>query len=452
MYGAKGDGTTDDSAAIQAAIDAAGSTNIVYLGRKTYAIGTGLLITHSNRRFYCEGKLSYSGDGAAITVGSHTVVVNIDEISASNGTAVKVGYADKYIEKCMVTVGRISSSKIGLHLYTDTVSITYNQFRIGYISASEIGIYVECLASYINENWYHLGKITGCATGIKLFSAEELEPQTGAGTNDNRFFSGSFEGIATDGCAIHVVNSCGNKFEKLRCQERYGKNMIVLEGYVRDNNIELSRLTLSEIDVSGITGGHSNILYTTAVCDKYNGYNLGTQARIDYGLGITYDSRCAKVELPISDGVCENNIIRQRDSLIPNALYFTDETTNGSSYSLGDIYSHYLSMARGNPITVTFGATGGRIILTDCNGKTIVDNTTGKYAEKTLSIQWAGYEKLGGENIWLVVKDGDEGDSYNLTETDKASIVSAVKTSLTTETWIFTLDDGSTLTKAVYVG
>lgn len=47
---------------------------------------------------------------------------------------------------------------------------------------------------------------------------------------------------------------------------------------------------------------------------------------------------------------------------------------------------------------------------------------------------------------------GEPGPAYTLTDTDKETIAAAVKASLTTETWTFTLEDGSTVTKAVYVG
>jgi hypothetical protein len=46
---------------------------------------------------------------------------------------------------------------------------------------------------------------------------------------------------------------------------------------------------------------------------------------------------------------------------------------------------------------------------------------------------------------------GAKGDSYVLTDTDKANIATQVKNSLATENWTFTLEDGSTVTKAVYV-
>lgn len=47
---------------------------------------------------------------------------------------------------------------------------------------------------------------------------------------------------------------------------------------------------------------------------------------------------------------------------------------------------------------------------------------------------------------------GPQGPAYTLTDADKNTIAAAVKASLTKENWTFTLEDGSTTTKAVYVG
>lgn len=47
---------------------------------------------------------------------------------------------------------------------------------------------------------------------------------------------------------------------------------------------------------------------------------------------------------------------------------------------------------------------------------------------------------------------GATGPAYTLNDADKASIAAEVKDSLVTESWTFTLEDGSTVTKAVYVG
>lgn len=47
---------------------------------------------------------------------------------------------------------------------------------------------------------------------------------------------------------------------------------------------------------------------------------------------------------------------------------------------------------------------------------------------------------------------GPLGPAYTLTTADKTAIANQVKDSLTTETWTFTLEDGSTVNKAVLLG
>lgn len=47
---------------------------------------------------------------------------------------------------------------------------------------------------------------------------------------------------------------------------------------------------------------------------------------------------------------------------------------------------------------------------------------------------------------------GPVGPGYVLTEADKDEIAVKARSTMTTETWTFILEDGSTVTKAVYVG
>ena len=79
--------------------------------------------------------------------------------------------------------------------------------------------------------------------------------------------------------------------------------------------------------------------------------------------------------------------------------------------------------------TTTSSADGGSNVIT----VTKTDNTTSTFTVKNGS-------------------KGNKGDAYSLTETDKNTIASAVKASLTKETWTFELEDGTTVTKVVYVG
>ena len=443
QYGAVGDGVTDDSTAIQQAIDKAGKTAIVYLGCKTYKISTGLQITHSGYKFICDGTISYTGTDSAITIGSHTISVDVDTITAPNGTAILVRGDNKYIERCNINVRQITSSVIGLHVYTNTVSITYNKFKIGYIASTETGILVHCDASYINENWYWLGKISGCNTGIKLMSNHSLDTTAGFGTNNNRFYSGGLEGINTGGCAIHLDHTSGNKFEKLRCEEHYGENMVVFEGVCIRNDIWLSCMCLEDIDITNMDSGSSrNVLRSTLIMNHFYGYSLGQTAIVDSAFGISYDTRNAYIEYEVKSATFPNNTIKPLNVLIPTTLHFQEEAINGKTFVLGDIYSHRTSMATGFPVVMFFGESGGKILLTDVLGNTILDNTNGKYAGKLVSVRWNGYDKFDAIHVWDIQVIGENYLTEHQDISGKANKSDA-------EEWTFTLSDGSTVTKKV---
>ena len=83
------------------------------------------------------------------------------------------------------------------------------------------------------------------------------------------------------------------------------------------------------------------------------------------------------------------------------------------------------------------GSDGAPITVTDMY-ETWIDDA---YNEVTFS-----------DGTILHVKNGAKGSSYTLTDDDKNTIAAAVKASLTSENWTFTLEDGSTVTKKVYVG
>lgn len=74
------------------------------------------------------------------------------------------------------------------------------------------------------------------------------------------------------------------------------------------------------------------------------------------------------------------------------------------------------------------------------------DGTNGKSAYELAKEN--GYK--GTEAEWLASLVGKKGDSYELTDQDKKDIAAAVKNSLTTQTWKFTLSDGTAIQKEVY--
>lgn len=398
MYGAKGNGTTDDSAAIRRAIDEAGSDKIVYLAKKTYKISTGLEITHSNRTFICDGTLSYDGTGVAVLIGSKHINVDINRIDAVNGTAIKVDATPKYVNFNVIKVNYISNSKIGIHLYTNGYSLCYNHFYNKEIVASEKGIFVECDSSYMTENWWHLGRIYGNPSkGIHLKN-----------TGRNVFCSGGIEGISDSGCAIYIENSEHNDFRGLRCSEYYGAKSIVFVGECTANIVELSRICLDEVDISALTlssnaDQFSNILRSPKLIDSQSTWNtLGNEAWVSYRRKITYNPNYKNFTVNANESTYPNRTIGQVGSDIPTTIVFDSTGIDGKTFKLSDIYNKDDSMVKGFPLTIKFGTNGGKVILNDSDNEIILDNTTGTYAGKIVSVKWNGVNPETNKDIWCV--------------------------------------------------
>lgn len=445
MYGAAGDGVTDDSTAIQAAIDAAGSDSIVYLSKKTYLISNSLLLSARPSIFKCDGAIYYTGTGSAIIVARSQVKVEIEIIDAPNGTAIQLNSGDHgldcgthRISDCDIRINIINSSVIGLHEYTDTEPQTYNKFHINKIISSETCIFVECANTYITEIYYRLGKMEGANTAIKIING-------GA----HKFFSGSFEDLQDGGTALYLENSEANILRNIRCLENYGSTIIKFVGECKKNDIELSQIELTMVDISELSdiGGFTNVLRAPIIATLYG--RCGTVAHVNSKNGISYittNGNNARFEVNTTN--FPNNVIEQVSNCIPNTLYFNNADTNGTTFTMGNVYSNYGSLALGCPIAMKFHNTNGKVLLVDINGATILDNTEGKYAGKTVSVRWAGYDYFYENHIWDVQVLGDITASEEYVQ-NYAQPKGNYLTEDNTETWTFTLSDGSTVTKKV---
>lgn len=416
-YGAKGDGATDDSVAIQTAIDVADGKKLVYLAKKEYKITNGLVLNKRYTNFKCDGTIIYSGTDVAVKIGTSNIIADINSIDAQNGTAVQFDGSLAWISLCDIKIKRIRSSVIGLHLFTDTNSITYNKVNVDDIVSSEIGVYVQAEASYINENSYHLNHIQGgCSKGIYVYSDSSLAVGDGYGTNSNKFFSGSFEGISEDGCSILLENTTGNIFEKFRCAENYGKNSIVLKGITYGNTIELSNLNLTEVDISELADikAQYSVLRTYGSRISANGKVAGLEARASSRFGITYNpSEALNSEFDVTSENFPDNVIKQVRTTIPGYIHFNDVNLKNKTFTVGYLYSGHSSLACGFPLTMKFSGTqGGLVKLVDSNGDLILDNTSGRYNYKIVSVRWSGFDMYEDTNIWDVKVLGESVEGF----------------------------------------
>lgn len=392
MFGAVGDGATDDSTAIQAAIDAAGYLGCVYLSAKTYKISTGIVFTTGHVQFKCDGIISYDGTGAAVTVSTMYLDIYINRITAPNGTALLLSASAKSVLSNKIHVNWITDSIKGVHLLTngeDTYCISYNELHFGAVKSSEVCILAECVTSWLTENRYYCGKLSGASTGIKIINSSA-----------NKFMSGIFEDLAEDGVALHLENAEYNFFQQFRCAENYGATSVKFVGDCTGNDIQYTRIILEEVDITELTAGEYNLLGNKV--KTTGGYNCGFKARVDYEFGITYDPSFANTSSYVNASTFTDNVIDKVGVYIRTNLHFTTTATNGLTFTLGKIYSTNGSMARGFPLVFKFGGSSGRITLVDVLGNTVLDNSTGAYANQTVSVRWVGYDKDNKKNVWSV--------------------------------------------------
>jgi hypothetical protein len=150
FFGAMGDGTTDDTMAIQDAIDTGKS---VYLADgKTYRINSGLIITTNNQRFGGPGIIKAEGNINAVTVTGGCSGVELDLTFNSpglSGTAVRIDNANR------VSVRKIYGLDIGSTVGGSVLYIQKcNQCTVDWIWATAGGANFNNTTPGTGITWY----------------------------------------------------------------------------------------------------------------------------------------------------------------------------------------------------------------------------------------------------------------------------------------------------------
>ena len=143
-YGATGDGVTDDTDAVQAAVD---SGNTIYFPAGNYRLSRPVLIT--DKRFWSlyaqDACFIYSGDEYAFRINAaENCTVTIGEIIARNGGGIEF-FAD-------------NAKK-----WNQYVTLTFN-----YIECATDCIYIEVSAGWCNENTVYGGRFAGGENGVRI--------------------------------------------------------------------------------------------------------------------------------------------------------------------------------------------------------------------------------------------------------------------------------------------
>ena len=442
MYGAKGDGSTDDSVAIQSAIDKAESTDIVYLSGKTYLTTSTLKFTKNSSKFHCDGTIKYTGTDCAICSDGTYQNIYIDYISALNGTGLKVDAKEKKPTQNDYTINRIDAGIYGIYLSVPSdaststeTAITYCDFRLGHVQVKNpnsdltketICFFAECLKStgYINENNVWATKFSGAKIGAKLYSSPDCKTG-GYGVNDTIFHTSSFEGLkgnnGADGCAIELNRTSGNEFKRFRCH--YTENNInktmVFKGYCSTNTIYNTNLVLSEIDYSELADGSRKNMFkcTYFKLPSTRHVNSGTDVELNH-LGFCYHANMNTI-VKIDNGTlgddliispkCFNGEIPEQIEILKSATELKDKTL-----IVDEVFYNQHSIARGNPFIIFCrGSESAPKYFADNTGNVIIDNSDGSIVGKYIAIRCLGLARQSDSDIllnkyvWDVVVLGD---------------------------------------------
>lgn len=230
LFGAKGDGVTDDTQAIKDAID----TGKPVIALKNYLITETIefdaSLNYSIIKFF--GKITYSGTDACFKLLSKYVNLFINEIEG-NGTNVGISFertssSNTISAHNILNVNRINNFNIGIRCKTDgTNGVQYNKIIFNEILNCTYGIKNELNSGWINSNYFIGGRIGPANYGIyvNLINGE---------FDGNMFNDIGLEGITQR--AIVLDKSTSNYFKGLRIAEGFTGDYIF---YLTDSSKNL---------------------------------------------------------------------------------------------------------------------------------------------------------------------------------------------------------------------
>lgn len=164
-YGATGDGTTDDKAAIQAAIDAADDVGgVVYLPRGTYGL-TGPLVMRINTVLRCEGYgLQVSGPTTTIKSLASWSKTSGDALVMNDPTTNSVGSS---IENCTLLGNASTGPDYGIYYINgntfNLTNVLVNTCRLSCIYLDSDGMETAQSGTFQNVTVYNAVQDTGLA-------------------------------------------------------------------------------------------------------------------------------------------------------------------------------------------------------------------------------------------------------------------------------------------------
>lgn len=318
MFGAVGDGVTDDSNAIQAAIN---SGLPVYMG-KEYKIDTTININNDNTIIRCDGAIHVHSDIVIFNITSSNNKIEIASVKGYGGsysegfwhfnsTLFELNADGKTIAYNNIYVNDAEDIKKVFDLYANgTFGVMYNTLSFGFILA-EYGIYMSCGNSglpWINANTITGNRVRGNYGIYTIKGATQTDPYNGS-----KFNNMGFEGVY---CAVKAEFFQYNKFLDVRMAESLnGQYWIDLDPACFGNSFE----SASSFDK-----------------DKINDLNANQIPNIYIAPSIVATINGIRKSLGLGGKVYKNSIGWTADKVFPAARMFT-VAGDGNSHDMPSI-------------------------------------------------------------------------------------------------------------------
>lgn len=292
MHGAKGDGITDDTDAIQAAID----TGRPVRGVGSYLTSAMLIITGKDKSIFLN-KIKYTGGLNAVSVSGYRHFVHFQTIESNGNGLTLTGDGNEICENCNIYVGYINAEQNAFY-FNGTLQAgekmhfaQYNVLRGCQWVGKTGGIFVTmpvAEGTWFNSNYfYDLQAIYQNGYGVYLENLDQRDTVLAYKIHGNTFINISCEHSAS---GYYLKNVQDSLFEKMRTDEIEG-TLLSLNGYTTRNSFREFKGAISAIQNATLGASMNRVhglIFTGQGSATFAEISVGHSDQVASGNGLIY--------------------------------------------------------------------------------------------------------------------------------------------------------------------